>query len=173
VLFQLDERSWECRACVIDPAHGVRAIDRRGDTLRTPEQIAQELGLRTAIALHLAVRERLPGIDYGPLPDLPALPADYVQLLAVLDRASRVDAEFGNALSELRLQYEKAACFSPRQMLLVQWRLAKCGIEHEPSRFAVSLRSDKEIAQIRNLSDWQKKNIAPYLSWSQRSKFGF
>jgi hypothetical protein len=100
VLFQLDERSWECRACVIDPAHGVRAIDRRGDTLRTPEQIAQELGLRTAIALHLAVRERLPGIDYGPLPDLPALPADYVQLLAVLDRASRVDAEFGNALSE-------------------------------------------------------------------------
>jgi hypothetical protein len=143
--------------------------------LRTPERIAREMDLRTAIALHLDARERAsrPEIDWGPLPALSPFPADYVQVLAVLRRLARADDESGEAIAELRERYEAAACFSPKQMLLIQWRLAKHGIEHEPSRFAVSVRSDKEIVQIRSFDDWRKKKIAPYLSWEQRSKFGF
>jgi hypothetical protein len=103
----------------------------------------------------------------------PPLPADYVRVLAVLDRLTRADDESGSAIAEMRESYKSAACFTPKQMLFVQWRLAKCGIEHEPRSFAVSLRSDRETAQIRGFNDWRKKKIAPYLSWEQRGKFGF
>lgn len=163
MLFPLEENGGQCCACcacVLDPAHGVTAIDRRGDILRTPERIACELDAQTAIVLHLENGDS-------------ALPADYAHVLRVLDALARADYEMASTITELRSRYEQAAFFSPKQMLLAQWRLTKHGIEHGPSRFVVSVRTDKEIAQIRNLCDWQKRNLAPYLSWEQRSKFGF
>jgi hypothetical protein len=150
----------------------VRVIDRRGDVLGTPKRIAYELNLLTAIALHSHVRDRQPGIDYGPPPPLPPFPADYSRVLAVLDRLARADWEFGSTIAELRERYEAAACFSPKQMLLIQWRLAKNGIEHEPSNFAVSLRDGKEIAQLHGFDEWRRKKLAPFLTWDQRSRFG-
>lgn len=182
VLFQLDRASaasrWACRACVLDPARNVGAVDRRGDTLRTAEQIANEMDLRAAIALRAEARDRErrrtpAGIDYGPVPECPPVPADYIHVLAVLGRLSREDSETGSTIAELCARYETAACFSPRQMLFVQWRLAKLGVEHQPHCFAMSLRSEKELAQLRGFDGWRRKKIAPYLSWEQRSKFGF
>jgi len=152
--------------------HAVRVIDRRGDVLGTPSRIASELDLQAAIALHFQARERHPGINYGPLPESPPFPANYSHVLSVLDRLARADDDCGSTITELSERYATAACFSPKQMLLIQWRLAKNGIEHEPSNFAVSLRSDKEIAQLRGFDEWRKKKIAPYLSWDQRSRFG-
>src|ERR1700686_5772951 len=109
LLFQLDERGWECRACVLDPARGVGVIDRRGDMLRTPEQIAHELDLRAAIALHLESRDRANSPDdWGPLPESTSLSADYVQVLAVLGRLARADDQCGDAIAELRERYEAA-----------------------------------------------------------------
>lgn len=175
VLFQLGESAprsndrgqWACRQCVLDPMRKIVAIDRRGDTLHGA-RIVRELDARTAITLHLEAKDgtEIPAI-------LPALPAGYRHVLAALDRARRVDAEFATVLTELRTRYERAACFSPKQMLLIQWRLAENGVTHDPTNFAVSTRSEKEIAQIRSFDDWRKKKIAPFLSWEQRARFGF
>ena len=173
VLFRIERNGAAarvCRDCMLRMA--VRVIDRRGDVLGTPKRIAYELDLLTAIALHSHVRDRQPGIDYGPPPPLPPFPADYSRVLAVLDRLARADWEFGSTIAELRERYEAAACFSPKQMLLIQWRLAKNGIEHEPHKFAVSLRDGKEIAQLHGFDEWRRKKLAPFLTWDQRSRFG-
>jgi hypothetical protein len=173
-----DPGRWACRACVLDPTRQIGAIDRRGDDLHGA-RIARELDAQTAIALHLEAKnrcesiEKYPGLDYGtPLGSLP-LPAQYQHVLSALDRLRRVDAEFATAISELRERYELAAFFGPKQTLLVQWRLSENGITHEPGNFVVSTRSDKEVAQIRSLADWQKRKLAAYLSWQQRGKWGF
>jgi hypothetical protein len=168
LLFPLEPSGCACRDCISSPSHDITVIDRRGDILQIPERIAYELDLRTAIALRSEARAP----NGGQIPKSPSLAADYLHALAVLGRLAPADDEFGSAISEMRERYEAAACFSPKQMLLVQWRLTKCDIQHEPSSFAVSTRSEKEIAQIRSLSDWQQQKLAPYLSWQQRSKFG-
>lgn len=156
-----------CRECVLNPARQIGVIDRRGDTLQGA-RIARELDTQTAITLHLHAKD-----GYGLPLELSPLPAAYTHVLAALDRARRVDAEFSTVLSELRERYEQAAFFGPKQTLLVQWRLAENGITHDPGRFVVSTRSDKEIAQVRGFDDWRKKKIAPYLSWQQRGRWGF
>lgn len=153
-----------CRACVLDPVRQIGAIDRRGDVLQGA-RIARELDAQTAITLHQVHQDRAES--------LPPLPAPYQHALAALDRCRRVDADFSTVISELTDRYRQAAFFSPRQMLLVQWRLAENGITHDPPRFVVSTRSDKEIGQIRSFDDWRRKKIAPYLSWQQRGKWGF
>ena len=175
VLFQIgltDSRSdrgrWACRACVLYPARQIGVIDRRGDALQGA-RIARELDGQTAITLHLHAKD-----GYGGLPgELPTLPASYQHVLAALDRCRRVDAEFSTVISELRERYEHAAFFTPKQMLLIQWRLAENGVFHDPGFFVVSTRTEKEQAQIRGFDSWRQKKIAPYLSWAQRSRFGF
>lgn len=163
VVFQIgDPGCWVCRACVIDPARQISVIDRRGDALQGA-RIARELDAQTAITLHSCHGD----------PPLPPLPASYQHVLSALDRCRRVDDEFSTALTELRERYEQAAFFGPKQMLLIQWRLAANGITHDPGCFAVSTRSDKEIGQIRSFDDWRRKKIAPYLSWAQRARWGF
>jgi hypothetical protein len=159
-----DRGRWACRACVLDPVRQIGAIDRRGDVLHGP-RIARELDAQTAITLHLEANEDRAG--------LPPLPAPYQHVLAVLDRCRRVDADFSTALTELRDHYRQAAFFSPKQTLLIQWRLAENGTTHDPGCFVVSTRSDKEIGQIRGFDDWRRKKLAPYLSWAQRSRWGF
>jgi hypothetical protein len=187
VLFQIgqtDSREhrgrWICRACVLDPARGISAIDRRGDTLQAT-RVARELDAHTAIALYLESTERSEpararlgsGINYGPPRDLPSLPASYSHVLAVLGRLRGVDREFETTIAEMLEHYRRAAFFGPKQMLLMQWRLSHSGITHDPGCFVVSTRTDKEILQVRGFDDWRKKKIAPYLSWAQRSRFGF
>jgi hypothetical protein len=156
-----------CRACVLNPARQIGAVDRRGDTLHGA-RITRELEAQTAITLRLHAKD-----GYGPPLELPPLPAAYTHVLAALDRARRVDAEFSTVLSELRDRYQQAAFFGPKQMLLVQWRLAENGIRHDPSFFVVSIRTEKEITQVRSFDDWRRKKIAAYLSWQQRGRWGF
>lgn len=92
-------------------------------------------------------------------------------VIRVLKRLESIDLEFDFA--SMVQQWRRWGSFSPRQMLLIQWRLAENRITHKPSCFVVSIRSEKEIAQIRSLDEWRRKKLAPYLSWEQRSKFGF
>ncbi len=158
-----DPGRFACRSCILDPARAISTVDRRGDVLHGP-RIARELDAQTAIAQHLD--------NYGSRGSLP-LPAAYSHVLAALDRCARVDAEFATAITELRERYEQAAFFSPKQTLLLQWRLATNGVNYDPGFFVVSTRSDKEIEQMRGLVDWQKRKLAPFLSWQQRSRWGF
>ena len=157
-----DRGRWACRACVLDPARQIAVIDRRGDTLHGA-RIARELDAQSAITLHLLDAEK----------DGPPLPAAYTHVLAALERARRVDSDFETVLSELRERYEQAAFFGPKQMLLVQWRLSANGVTHDPGNFVVSTRSDKEIAQVRSFDNWRRKKLTPYLSYAQRSRWGF
>jgi hypothetical protein len=162
---------WCCRICLLDPVRDIRFIDRRGDELTGTAERRQEVEDQVAIALYHAARDRADspdGIDWGAPLEVPPLPAGYSHVLSALAKLAQVDTEF----TGLREKYQEAQFFSPKQMLLVQWRLAKFGIEHEPQFFAVSTRSDKELSQVRGLEDWQRKKLAPYLSWSQRSRFG-
>jgi hypothetical protein len=99
-------------------------------------------------------------IDYGDESGDPVIRA--------LKRLAAVDPEF-----DFVRQWRQRASFSPRQMLLIEWRLSENGITHDPRCFTVSTDTDKEIAQIRGLSDWQKQKLAAYLSWAQRGRFGF
>jgi hypothetical protein len=101
-------------------------------------------------------------IDYGDSDD---------PVIRVLERLAAADIDFNFA--SMVKQWRRWGSLSPRQMLLVQWRLTENGIAHDPRCFKVSTESDKEQAQIRGLGDWQKRNLAPYLSWAQRSRFGF
>jgi hypothetical protein len=166
-----DPGRWACRSCVLDPARVIATMDRRGDTLHGA-RITRELDAVAAVARHLDAKHRADS-DYGtPLGSLP-LPAAYSHVLAALDRCARVDDEFATAITELRERYAQAASFTPKQTLLVHWRLSTNGVTHDPGCFVVSTRSDKEIAQMRGFDDWRKKKIAPYLSWAQRGRFGF
>lgn len=169
---------WACRSCVLDPARAIAVVDRRGDTLDTPESVAHELDAQIAITIHLENRdhagsEKHPGIDHGePLP-APPLPAAYVHVLAVLDKLAHADHDFATTITDMRARYEQSGFFGPKQMLLIQWRLSKHSISHDPAKFVVSIRSDKEISQVRGFDDWRRKKLAPFLSWRQRSRFGF
>lgn len=163
MLFEIG-RSWECRACALDTARGgIVATDRRGDELYGRAAITRELDAQAALMLHLMAA-----------PDAPPLPDDYSHVLAVLETAAIWFADEAAAtIHELRERYRHAACFSPRQMLLVQWRLSQASIAHVPQKFVVSIRTDTERQQMWGMDDWRKKKLAPYLSWQQRSKFGF
>ena len=162
-LFKTDANKLYCRACVL--AQNIRAIDRRGDELYERSTVARELDAQAAITLHLAS----PGTEHGL-----TLPAEYMHVLAALEELAASDDSFAVAITELRERYEQSAFFSPKQMLLLQWRFSKCNwIQHDPQAFVVSTRTDAEKQQIWTFDEWRRKKIAPYLSWQQRSRFGF
>jgi hypothetical protein len=181
-LFEIMPGRWACRQCILDPTRSISVVDRRGDVL-TGDRIARELDSAVSIATHLTIADcaneitsdggiELKITSSAPPAPLP-LPGDYSHVLAILDCCAHADPEFAVALTELRSTYERAACFTPAQTLLCQWRLTKNGIGHDPGSFVVSIRSDKEIKQLRSFDHWRKQKIAPYLSWQQRGRYGF
>jgi hypothetical protein len=139
-------------------------------------RIVREMDALISIALHLDAKERTelpPGIDFGPQEPLPPLPENHGHVLAVLSRARLADEQFKFVLGELRDHYEKRGYFGPRQMLLVEWRLHQNAIAHEPGNFVVSIRSVREIEQVRGMDAWRRGRLRPYLSFAQRGRFCF
>jgi len=58
--------------------------------------------------------------------------------------------------------------FTPRQLATIMWRLKKFRVPHRPTDFKLTIKRNREKAQLRELKDWQLRNIEPCLSPSQK-----
>ncbi len=58
--------------------------------------------------------------------------------------------------------------FTPSQLVLVLWRLRTRGIVHRPGDFKLTVKRNREKAQLQNLKDWQRELISPALTPAQR-----
>lgn len=57
--------------------------------------------------------------------------------------------------------------FTPKQLSLVLWRLAKFRIPHAAKDFKLTIKRDREKFQLRSLKDWELERIRPCLSPTQ------
>src|ERR1035441_1842927 len=88
---------------------------------------------------------------------------------AVLERLAALDTEFD--FTSMVRQWERRGALTPRQMVLVAWRLKVHEIEHEPGDFRVC-DGEQDRAPLLEMSDWKKLQLAPYLTAGQRREFG-
>lgn len=58
--------------------------------------------------------------------------------------------------------------FTPKQLSLLLWRLARKGIPHEPKDFRLTIRRNREKAQLHALKDWELERVKPCLTAGQR-----
>jgi hypothetical protein len=59
--------------------------------------------------------------------------------------------------------------FTPKQLSILFWRLDKHRIRYDARDFKLTIRRDREKAQLVELADWQLRRFTPRLSESQRS----
>lgn len=59
--------------------------------------------------------------------------------------------------------------FTPKQLSTLLWRLSKFAIPYNPKDFRLTIRRNREKAQLRELKDWERRRIEPCLSDAQRS----
>ncbi len=64
---------------------------------------------------------------------------------------------------------QERGAFTPKQLSLLLWRLAKALIPHNRKDFKLTIRRDREKAQLRRLTDWERRRLEPCLSESQRA----
>lgn len=57
--------------------------------------------------------------------------------------------------------------FTPKQLSIVLWRLSKFRIAHNPKDFKLTIKRNREKAQLRNLKDWELARVKPCLTASQ------
>ena len=57
--------------------------------------------------------------------------------------------------------------FTPKQLSIVLWRLSKFRIAHNPKDFKLTIKRNREKAQLRNLKDWELARVKPCLTTSQ------
>ncbi len=103
----------------------------------------------------------------GVTTDIPAYDGDGLDdpVLAVLEQLAAVDTDFD--FGSLAQQWRRRGALSPKQMSLVAWRLKVHAIEHRPSDFRVTYGEKAEEA-IRGMSDFKRRQLAPYLSEEHR-----
>ncbi len=58
--------------------------------------------------------------------------------------------------------------FTPKQLATLMWRLTKLRIPHRPADFKLTIKRNREKAQLRELKDWQLRSIEPCLTSAQR-----
>jgi hypothetical protein len=59
--------------------------------------------------------------------------------------------------------------FTPKQLSIVLWRLSKFRVNHNPKDFKLTIKRNREKAQLRSLKDWELARVRPCLSDSQRA----
>lgn len=59
--------------------------------------------------------------------------------------------------------------FTPRQLSTLLWRLEKHRIPHKSADFKLTIRRNRERAQLREMKDWELKRLWPCLSRTQRA----
>jgi hypothetical protein len=101
-------------------------------------------------------------IDYGAVPDDP--------VLHVLGRLVDVDKEFN--FTRLRSHWFRHGYITPRQMVLVAWRLKINRIAHTPSEFRVSTELPSHRAAVSTMEKWKRDQLRPYLTVKQRQELG-
>lgn len=57
--------------------------------------------------------------------------------------------------------------FTPKQLSLLLWRLAREGIPHEPKDFQITIRRNREKAQLRAMKGFELERIRPCLTANQ------
>lgn len=88
------------------------------------------------------------------------------RVINALVALAHVDTDFNIASFVDYLQTRGA--FTPKQLTIVLWRLSKFAISHDPRDFKLTIRRDREKAQLSSLPDWQIEKLLPCLSESQR-----
>ena len=64
---------------------------------------------------------------------------------------------------------QSRGAFTPKQFSILFWRLDKHRIRYDARDFKLTIRRDREKAQLVELADWQLQRLTPCLSESQRS----
>jgi hypothetical protein len=57
--------------------------------------------------------------------------------------------------------------FTPKQLSIVLWRLSNFQIAYNPKDFKLTIKRNREKAQLRNLKDWELARVKPCLTASQ------
>jgi hypothetical protein len=85
-----------------------------------------------------------------------------------------------NALVELSMEdedfdidsfinyYRERGAFTPSQLKVIIWRLGKYGIGFRPTDFKMTMQRSRERDQLRQMEEWQVKQIWRCMSSSQR-----
>lgn len=82
--------------------------------------------------------------------------------LKVIKRAMEEDtADFEDALDNIARAY-RCRPLSPRQALLVRWRLAATKVEHDPADFLVDTTSERAQEQLKEMSVYKLRQLIPY-----------
>jgi hypothetical protein len=89
------------------------------------------------------------------------------RVVKTLVALAHADKEF-NILSFVAYLQERGA-FTPKQLSILFWRMTKYQIRFEPRDFKLTIRRDREKAQLAALPDWQLRRLLPCLSNSQQS----
>jgi hypothetical protein len=64
--------------------------------------------------------------------------------------------------------FHDRGAFTPNQLFVLIWRLAKFRIPHQKADFKLVLRRNREKAQLRQMEDWKIKKIWPCMNTSQQ-----
>lgn len=88
-------------------------------------------------------------------------------VVTALITLGQADPEF-EIVSFINYLQERGA-FTPKQLATLMWRLKKFRVPHKPADFKLTIKRNREKAQLRELKDWQLRNIEPCLSPSQKA----
>lgn len=88
------------------------------------------------------------------------------RVVSSLVALAHVDTEFDIASFVNYLQTREA--FTPKQVATLFWRLDKHRIKYNPRDYKLTIRRNREKAQLVELPDWQFNRVLPCLSPSQR-----
>jgi hypothetical protein len=89
------------------------------------------------------------------------------QTRAILDLARIGDFTDEKVASFLSYINDRSA-LTPSQAYFLLWRMAERRIEHRPSDFKVTIKRDREKAQLIEMSDYKLRTLCPALSISQK-----
>ena len=64
--------------------------------------------------------------------------------------------------------FQTRGAFTPKQLVLLLWRLSKLGVDHNPRDFKLTIKRKREKAQLELLEEWQLEKLQPCLSESQK-----
>lgn len=87
-------------------------------------------------------------------------------VMSSLVALAHVDKDF-NIGSFIDYLQDRGA-FTPKQLSVILWRLDRSRIPHKPRDFKMTIRRDREKAQLRGLKDWERRRIEPCLNEAQR-----
>lgn len=87
-------------------------------------------------------------------------------VIASLVALAHIDQEF--AIGSFIEYLQTRGAFTPKQLALLMWRLQLHQVSHKPQDFKLTIRRNREKAQLLSLADFQLRAIEPCMSPSQK-----